>query len=169
MAQAELRRQMHMQEVEKKIKLLQMNWFIKNYHEEANDDGPRPTAPSSVHTTRLIDEIREMRAEIRYINAKLDEYQREINDKRTANKPSRPSPPLLETNVSYMYRVPSDVKIQLYTGNNTIIIDTFERPFFSFSLPCDIRNVRRANVETRISLKKKRCENRLKTYFSGHT
>lgn len=153
MTRTELRRQTHMQEVEKKIKLSQMNWFIKNHHEEANDDGPRPTAPSSVHMTRLVDEIREMRAEIRYVNAKLDEYQREINDKRTADKPDRPSPPLLETNVSYMYRVPSDVKLHLYTGNNTIIIDHFERPFFSFSLPSDIRNVRRANVETRVSLK----------------
>jgi len=124
MTQALLRKQIHLQEVEKKIKLLQMNWFIKN-HEEANKniDGPKPTAPSA-QTIRLINEIQEMRTEIKDINVKLEEYQKEINTKDTANKPDedQPSPTsLLETDISYMYPVPPDVKLQLYNGINIFL------------------------------------------------
>lgn len=117
MTQSELRQQIYMQEMEKKIKLLQMNWFIKNHEEaEKNTDEPRPTAPSA-QTKRLIDDIREMRSEIGDIKAKLDEYQKEINKKTADEQEDQASQSLhLETDISYMYPVPSDVKLQLYTG-----------------------------------------------------
>ncbi|XP_060878148.1 uncharacterized protein LOC132950644 [Metopolophium dirhodum] len=109
MAMAELKHQMHMQEVEKKIKLLQMNWFIKNY-EEANENPDKPKPTVSVQSTKLIDEIREMRTLIKDINGKLEEYQKEINAKEF-EKPGETVP-----DISYMYPVPFDIEQQLYNG-----------------------------------------------------
>lgn len=114
MAMAELRHQMHMQEVEKKIKLLQMNWFIKNYENAyENPDKPKPTV--SAQSTRLVDEIRGMRTLIKDINRKLEEYQKEINLKES-KKPEENAPELFEADISYMYPVPFDTKQQLYNG-----------------------------------------------------
>jgi len=114
MAMAELRHQMHMQEVEKKIKLLQMNWFIKNY-EEATENSDKPKPIVSIQSTKLIDEIRGMRTLIKDINGKLEEYQKEINktalEKLDKNVLSR-----FETDISYMYPIPHDIKHQLYNG-----------------------------------------------------
>lgn len=114
MAMAELRHQMHMQEVEKKIKLLQMNWFIKNYEEAIeNSDKPKPIV--SIQSTKLIDEIRGMRTLIKDINGKLEEYQKEIN-KKALEKLDENVLSRLETDISYMYPIPHDIKNQLYNG-----------------------------------------------------
>lgn len=114
MVMAELRHQMHMQEVEKKIKLLQMNWFIKNYEKAyENPDKPKPTV--SAQSTRLVDEIRGMRILIKDINRKLEEYQKEINSKES-EKPEENSPERFEADISYMYPVPFDTEQQLYNG-----------------------------------------------------
>uniref|UniRef100_A0A2S2NE29 Uncharacterized protein n=1 Tax=Schizaphis graminum TaxID=13262 RepID=A0A2S2NE29_SCHGA len=114
MAMSELRHRMHMQEVEKKIKLLQMNWFIKNYEEAIeNSDKPKPTV--SIQSTKLIDEIRGMRTLIKDINAKLEEYQKEIN-KKAFEKLNENASARFETEISYMYSVPPDIKHQLYNG-----------------------------------------------------
>jgi len=103
-----------MQEVEKKIKLLQMNWFVKNY-EEANENPDKPKPTISAQSTRLIDEIRGMRALIKDINGKLEEYQKEINAKEF-EKPDENAPERFETDISYMYPVPFDIEQQLYNG-----------------------------------------------------
>lgn len=110
MSMAEMRHRLHMQEVEKKIKLLQMNWFLKNY-EGANENPDKPKPTVSVQSTRLIDEIREMRTLIKGIHGKLEEYQKELNAKPSKNAPTR-----IETEISYMYPVPSDIEHQLYNG-----------------------------------------------------
>lgn len=114
MAMAELRHQMHMQEVEKKIKLLQMNWFIKNYEEAiGNSDKPKPIV--SIQSTKLIDEIRGMRTLIKDINGKLEEYQKEIN-KKALEKLDKNVLSRFEIDISYMYPIPHDIKHQLYNG-----------------------------------------------------
>lgn len=115
MAMAELRHQMHMQEVEKKIKLLQMNWFIKNYEQatKSHPDKPKPTV--SIQSTKLIDEIRGMRTLIRDIKGKLEEYHKRINAKES-EKPDEKASENVETDISYMYPVRFDIEQQLYNG-----------------------------------------------------
>lgn len=110
---AELRNQMHMQEVEKKLKLLQMNWFIKN-HEESNENPDRSKPTQSVQMTKLVEEVREMRAQIKEINIKVDEYQKELN--LDTKRPNDTNINRLDVNVSYMYPVPPDIESQLYNG-----------------------------------------------------
>jgi len=114
MAMAELRHQMHMQEVEKKIKLLQMNWFIKNYEQATgNLDKSKPIV--SIQSTKLIDEIRGMRALIKDINGKLEEYQKRINAKES-EKPDERATESVVTHTSYMYPIRFDIEQQLYNG-----------------------------------------------------
>lgn len=107
---AEMRHIAHMLEVEKKIKLLRMNWFIKN-RDEAEKHTNR-LKPTSFQTAKIVEEIRAMRAEIKAINAKVEEYQRELNAKNS-DKPVDNGQPPPETAYSYMYPVPFDVKNQL--------------------------------------------------------
>jgi len=105
-----------MQEVEKKIKLLQMNWFIKHYEEKIeNRVEPIKATTVSIQSTRLVNEIREMRTLIKDINNKLQNYQKEINAKEFV-KPDKSAPERIETDISYMYPVPSDIENQLYNG-----------------------------------------------------
>lgn len=116
MAIAELRHQLHMQEVEKKIKLWRMNLFIKN-QEEANLNLDKTKPTQSAQMTKLINEIREMRAQIKEINMKVDEYQKELNSKGLEKQNNNDSPTsFLEIDNSYMYPIPADVERQLYTG-----------------------------------------------------
>lgn len=114
---AEMRHMAHMLEVENKIKLLRMNWFIKN-QEEADKHPDQPKPVTSVQTAKIIEEIREMRAEIKEINAKVEEYQKELNAKNLGKTTddSHPRLQLPEINFSYMYPVPPDIKNQLFTG-----------------------------------------------------
>lgn len=112
MTLAELR---HMQEVENKVKLLRMNWFLKNYEQEnENPDKPKPVASTSARTKRLVLEIQEMRDEIKDINTKLEEYRKKINAKSSYDL----SPPAQvgQTEISYMYPILPNVEQQLYTG-----------------------------------------------------
>lgn len=114
----ELRHRAHVQEVEKKIKLLQMNWFIRN-HEEADDNPDKPKYSASTQTTKLVREIQEMRTEIKDIKAKLNEYQKELNAKAPSQFANDGGGvPRLETEITYMYPVPSNVENLLYTGTN---------------------------------------------------
>lgn len=104
-----------------------MNWFIRN-HEEADDDPYKPKPTASTQTAKLVKEIQEMRTEIKYINAKLNEYQKKLNAKAS----DRPADDdgggggggggglRSETEITYMYPVPSNIKNLLYTGINLI-------------------------------------------------
>lgn len=91
-----------------------MNWFIKNY-EEANENPDKLKPTVSIQSTKLIDEIRGMRTLIKDINGKLEEYQKEINTKKS-KKPDEIAPESFETDISYMYPVPFDIEQQLYNG-----------------------------------------------------
>lgn len=112
---AELRHRLHMQEVEKKVKLLRMNRFLKNYEQEnENPDKPKPAATTSALTRRLVLEIQDMRDEIKDINTKLEKYQKKINAK-LSNDPSLPVH-FEQTEISYMFPIPPDVGQQLFIG-----------------------------------------------------
>lgn len=92
-----------------------MNWFIKNY-EEANQNADKPKSTVTPQATRIVNEIRDMRAEIKDINIKLDKYQKELNAK--ASDQPADGGGSLETDISYMYPVPPDVDRLLYTGRD---------------------------------------------------
>lgn len=118
---SELRHRVLLQETEKKIKLLRMNWFVKN-HEQRRADADaqtRPAAYDSTRAARLVDEVRAMRAEVEATNVALERYRRRLQEDRTAAKGAggrdddAAGP---ETDFSYMYPVPADVRLQLYTG-----------------------------------------------------
>jgi len=104
-----------MQEVEKKIKLLQMNWFIKNYEQATKSHPDKPKQTVSIQSTKLIDEIRGMRTLIRDISGKLEEYRKRINAKESET-PDEKASENVETDISYMYPVRFDIEQQLYNG-----------------------------------------------------
>lgn len=115
MTRAEIRHQIHMQEVEKKLKLVRMNWFIKNYETiAANTDKPKTI--TSPKMEELVKEIYKMRAKAKDMYAKLDDYQNKLNTKASDlqdNDITLVTEPMSTTN---MYPIPSDVELQLYNG-----------------------------------------------------
>lgn len=103
-----------MTEVEKKLKLLRMNWFLKN-QENASRDQPDGSKPErSVRAEKLVAEIEELRADIRQINEKMAEYQRDVTAKESNVPDGRKLFPAKD--ISYMYPVPPEVQILLSTG-----------------------------------------------------
>jgi len=123
MTMSELRHRTLLRETEEKVKLLRMNWFVKNHEQQRADADAqtRPAARDSARAARLADEVRAMRAEVRAINAALERYRRRLQDGRTGAEGAGgrdDDDAVPETDFSYMYPVPPDVQLQLYTGGS---------------------------------------------------
>lgn len=110
-----LSHQIVLEEVEKKNEIKRINWYMKN-EIETNDKPDKLKSGTTSHVARLLGEIREVRAEIDEIKSKLDDYRISIQGKKYDRYDVNQLPPGLETEVSYMYPVPPDVRNQLYNG-----------------------------------------------------
>lgn len=122
MALSKLRYQLLKEEMERKNKLQQTNWFVKNI-EDAYEN-PYVPKVNAAKTRRFLNEVREMQAEIKEIYSDLEKYQMEINVKKHHKSDVNKSLPRLDTDISYMYPVPPDVQQQLYTGTYSPGVNT---------------------------------------------
>ncbi|XP_050541096.1 uncharacterized protein LOC126905449 [Daktulosphaira vitifoliae] len=113
MSLSEIRHKLQMQQVENKIKLIRMNWFIKNY-EKLFQNPEKPKVLSSSKMGELFEEIQEMRESSKEIYKKLQVYQKDI-DNQFKNKNNEQCIKEIAI-LPNMFPVPEDVMKELLNG-----------------------------------------------------